>query len=173
MKSEENLWDTGKEEDSSSLGSDDSNSTLDLSEITPERKQEGINLEVPKETEEKDEDWAIPVAEDIDGFNLKTIGIVGTVVILLLTGTLFDLLNETNSEVEVPNEKYEEQINYNVNGFVTFDSNLDIPIPFVVFDNDVVINNLDVVFSGDLSLGIEGPQSVIKNGYGESKSSVF
>ena len=173
MKSEENLWDTGKEEDNSSLGSDDSNSTLDLSEITPERNQEEINLEVPKETEEKDEDWAIPVAEDIDGLNLKTIGIVGTVVILLLTGTLFVLLNETNSEVEVPNEKYEEQINYNVNGFVTFDSNLDIPIPFVVFDNDVVINNLDVVFSGDLSLGIEGPQSVIKNGYGESKSSVF
>ena len=173
MKSEENLWDTGKEEDNSSLGSDDSNSTLDLSEITPERNQEEINLEVPKETEEKDEDWAIPVAENADGLNLKTIGIVGTVVILLLTGTLFVLLNETNSEVEVPNEKYEEQINYNVNGFVTFDSNLDIPIPFGVFDNDVVINNLDVVFSGDLSLGIEGPQSVIKNGYGESKSSVF
>ncbi|MDC0243398.1 hypothetical protein OAK07_01785, partial [Marine Group III euryarchaeote] len=143
MKSEENLWDTGKEEDNSSLVSDDSNSTLDLSEITPERNQEEINLEVPKETEEKDEGWAIPVAEDVDGLNLKTIGIVGTVVILLLTGTLFVLLNETNSEVEVPNEKYEEQINYNVNGFVTFDSNLDIPIPFGVFDNDVVINNLD------------------------------
>ena len=173
MKAEENLWDTGKEEDNSSSGSDDSNSTLDLSEITPERNEEEINLEVPKETEEKDEDWAIPVAENVDGLNLKTIGIVGTVVILLLTGTLFVLLNETSSEVEVPNEKYEEQINYDVNGFVAFDSNLDIPIPFGIFDNDVVINNLDVVFSGDLSLGIEGPQSVIKNGYGESKSSVF
>ena len=89
MKAEENLWDTGKEEDNSSSGSDDSNSTLDLSEITPERNEEEINLEVPKETEEKDEDWAIPVAENVDGLNLKTIGIVGTVVILLLTGTLF------------------------------------------------------------------------------------
>ena len=93
MKAEENLWDTGKEEDNSSSGSDDSNSTLDLSEITPERNEEEINLEVPKETEEKDEDWAIPVAENVDGLNLKTIGIVGTVVILLLTGTLFVLLS--------------------------------------------------------------------------------
>ncbi len=173
MKSEENLWDTGKEEDDSSSGSDDSNSTLDLSEITPERNEEEINLEVPKETNEKDDDWAIPVAENVNELNLKTVGIIGTVVILLLTGTLFVLLNESSSKVEVPNEKYEEQINYDVNGFVTFDSNLDIPIPFGIFDNDVVINNLDVVFSGDLSLGIEGPQSVIKNGYGESKSSVF
>ena len=74
MKAEENLWDTGKEEDNSSSGSDDSNSTLDLSEITPERNEEEINLEVPKETEEKDEDWAIPVAENVDGLNLKTIG---------------------------------------------------------------------------------------------------
>tara|TARA_B100000902_G_scaffold383903_1_gene423362 strand:- start:2106 stop:4025 length:1920 start_codon:yes stop_codon:yes gene_type:complete len=173
VKSEENLWDTGKEEDDSSSGSDDSNSTLDLSEITPERNEEEINLEVPKETNEKDDDWAIPVAENVNELNLKTVGIIGTVVILLLTGTLFVLLNESSSKVEVPNEKYEEQINYDVNGFVTFDSNLDIPIPFGIFDNDVVINNLDVVFSGDLSLGIEGPQSVIKNGYGESKSSVF
>ena len=101
MKAEENLWDTGKEEDNSSSGSDDSNSTLDLSEITPERNEEEINLELPKEIEEKDEDWAIPVAENADGLNLKTIGIVGTVIILLLTGTLFVLLNETSSEIAV------------------------------------------------------------------------
>ena len=175
MKSEDDLWDTGKEDDTSSSNSDDDSSTLDLSETSPEKDEKEINLAIPEENEaiEKDEDWAIPLAEDVDGLNLRTIGIVGTVVILLLTGTLFFLLNETNAEIEVPNERYDEQINYNVNGFLNFDSNLDVPIPFGFFDNDIVINNLDVVFQGELSLGIEGPRHVEKNGYGEAKNSLF
>ena len=175
MKSEDDLWDTGKEDDTSSSNSDDDSSTLDLSETSPEKDGKEINLAIPEESEaiEKDEDWAIPLAEDVDGLNLRTIGIVGTVVILLLTGTLFFLLNETNAEIEVPNERYDEQINYNVNGFLNFDSNLDVPIPFGFFDNDIVINNLDVVFQGELSLGIEGPRHVEKNGYGEAKNSLF
>ena len=175
MKSEDDLWDTGKEDDTSSSNSDDDSSTLDLSETSPEKDEKEINLAIPEESEaiEKDEDWAIPLAEDVDSLNLRTIGIVGTVVILLLTGTLFFLLNETNAEIEVPNERYDEQINYNVNGFLNFDSNLDVPIPFGFFDNDIVINNLDVVFQGELSLGIEGPRHVEKNGYGEAKNSLF
>ena len=104
MKSEDNLWDTGKDDDEASSASDD-NSTLDLSEISPEKNDEEINLELPKEIEEKDEDWAIPIAEDVEGLNLKAIGVVGTVVILLLTGTIFVLLNETSTEIDVPNEK--------------------------------------------------------------------
>ena len=161
MKSEDNLWDTGKDDDEVSLASDD-NSTIDLSEISPEKNDEEINLEVPKQIEEKDEDWAIPIAEDVEGLNLKAIGVVGTVVILLLTGTIFVLLNETSTEIDVPNEKYDEQINYNVNGFLNFDSNLDVPIPFGFFDEDIVINNLDVTFQGDLTLGIDGPNILLK-----------
>ena len=145
MKSEDNLWDTGKVEETSSSSDDETSSTLDLSGISPEKNEGEINLEAPKE---KDEDWAIPLAEDVEGLNLKTIGIVGTVVILLLTGTLFVLLNETNLEVKVPNEKYEEQINYNVNGFLNFNSNLDVPIPFGFFDNDIIINkNFGIIFN--------------------------
>ena len=173
MKSEDDLWDTGKEKDTSSSNSSNSSATLDLSEISPERDEREINLELPKETENNDEDWAIPLAEDVDGLNLRTIGIVGTIVILLLTGTLFFLLNETNAEIKVPNERYDEQINYNVNGFLNFDSNLDVPIPFGFFENDIVINNLDIIFQGELSLGIEGPRHVEKNGYGETKNSLF
>ena len=173
MKSEDSLWDTGKEEGSSTSDIKEKNSTLDLSEPSPEKNDEEINLESPKETEEENEDWAIPLAEDVGDLNLKTIGIVGTIVILLLTGTLFVLLNENIKEITVPNEKYNEQINYDVNGFVTFDSNLDVPVPFGIFENDVVINNLDIHFNGDLSLGIDRPEHVIKNGYGETKSSVF
>ena len=173
MKSEDNLWDTGKDEDTSSTDSKEDTSTLDLSEVAPEKNSGDINLELPEKIEEKDEEWAIPLAEDVDGLNLRTIGIVGTIVILLLTGTLYVLLRETIDEVQVPNERYEEQINYSVNGFLDFESNLDVPIPFGFFDNDIIINNLDVTFSGDLSLGIEGPQTIIKNGYGESINSVF
>ena len=173
MKSEDDLWDTGKEDKNSNSNNAEDNSTLDLSERSPERNKEEINLESPKETKENDENWAIPLAEDVDTLDLKTIGIVSTIVILLLTGTLFVLLNESNAEIEVPNERYDEQINYNVNGFVNFDSNLDVPIPFGFFDNDIIINNIDVTFQGDLTLGIEGPKWEIENGYGETRSSVF
>jgi len=173
VKSEDSLWDTGKEEGSSTSSIEEEKSILDLSETAPEKNNEEINLESPKETKEENEDWAIPLAEDVGDLNLKTIVVVGTIVILLLTGTLFVLLNENIKNITVPNEKYNEQINYDVNGFVTFDSNLDIPIPFGIFENDVVINNLDINFNGDLSLGIDRPEHVIKNGYGETKSSVF
>jgi len=128
VKSKDNLWDTGKNEKDSDLTSNERGSTLDLSEPSPELDDEEIKLDLTEETVEKGGDWAIPMAEDAEGLNLRTIGIVGTIVILLLTGTLFVLLNEANMEISVPNEKYEEQINYNVNGFVSFDSNLDFPI---------------------------------------------
>ena len=83
MKSEDDLWDTGKEDNTSSSNSDDDNSNLDLSETSPEKDGKEINLAIPEKAEatEKDEDWAIPLAEDVDGLNLRTIGIVGTVVI--------------------------------------------------------------------------------------------
>ena len=175
MKEIDNLWDTGKEGDNPNSSSDDGDSTLDLSETSPKKDVKEINLALPEEsnTDENEEDWAIPLAEEVDGLNLKTIGIVGTVVILLLTGTLFFLLNETSAEIKVPNERYDEQINYNVNGFLNFDSNLDVPIPFGFLDNDIVINNLDITFQGELSLGIEGPRHVEKDGYGETKNSLF
>ena len=91
MKSEDDLWDTGKEDDTSSSNSDDDSSTLDLSETSPEKDEKEINLAIPDESEtiEKDENWAIPLAEDVDGLNLRTIGIVGTVVILLQLEVFF------------------------------------------------------------------------------------
>ena len=91
MKEIDNLWDTGKESDNPNSSSDDGDSTLDLSETSPKKDVKEINLALPEEsnTDENEEDWAIPLAEEVDGLNLKTIGIVGTVVILLLTGTLF------------------------------------------------------------------------------------
>ena len=173
MKSEDELWDTGKEKKNSNSEIDENNSTLDLSEISPEKNNEEIILEDKEEHTESEDGWAVPLAEEVNELNLQTVGIVGGIVILLLTGILFVLLNEEIEEISVPNEKYEEQINYNVNGFIDFNSNLDIPLPLGFFDNDVIINALDVTFEGDLSLGIQGPKTVVKNGYGESKTSVF
>ena len=75
MKSEGDLWDTGKEDEISSSNSDDDSSTLDLSETSPKKDEKEINLAIPEENEDigKDEDWAIPLAEDVDGLNLRTI----------------------------------------------------------------------------------------------------
>ena len=47
MKSEGDLWDTGKEDEISSSNSDDDSSTLDLSETSPEKDEKEINLAIP------------------------------------------------------------------------------------------------------------------------------
>ena len=73
MKSEDSLWDTGKKEGSSNTSIEEENSTLDLSETSPKENDEEINLDSSKETEEENEDWAIPLAEDVGDLNLKTL----------------------------------------------------------------------------------------------------
>ena len=45
MKSEGDLWDTGKEDEISSSNSDDDSSTLDLSETSPEKDEKEINYQ--------------------------------------------------------------------------------------------------------------------------------
>ncbi len=52
MKSEDDLWDTGKEDKNSSSDNEEDNSTLDLSEISPEKNEEEINLELPDKTKD-------------------------------------------------------------------------------------------------------------------------
>ena len=56
MKSEDNLWDTGKENHTSSSNSASDNSTLDLSEASPEIDQGEINLAVTEEKENPEKD---------------------------------------------------------------------------------------------------------------------
>ena len=53
MKSKDSLWDTGKEEGSSTSSIEEEKSILDLSETAPEKNNDEINLESPKETEEQ------------------------------------------------------------------------------------------------------------------------
>ena len=77
---------------------------------------------------------------------MKAIGAIGAVTILLLMGILYILLAQQNIEVSVPNEKYEEEIIYDINGEINFDSTLDIPLPIGFIDNDIVINELDIIF---------------------------
>ncbi|MDP6878672.1 MAG: hypothetical protein QGI18_08745, partial [Candidatus Marinimicrobia bacterium] len=100
----------------------------------------------------------------------KTIGAIGSVTILLLTGLLYILLAQQNIEIMVPNEKYEEEIIYDINGLINFDSTLDIPLPIGFIDNDIVINELDITFSGKLQAGISGTVEMITDGYGNDRS---
>ena len=47
---------------------------------------------------------------------------------------------------------------------------LDIPLPIGFIDNDIIINELDVIFSGQLQAGINAPSSTVKDGYGDDRS---
>jgi len=166
VNSDDDLWNSGA---NSEITEDDTeeDDSLDLSSPSPETNED-LNLDNKEDT--VSDDWAIPVIKNNEGINIKTIGAIGVTVILLLTGTLFFLFAEQNIVINVPNEKYEEQIVYDIEGGVNFESTIDIPLPLGFIDNDVVINELDIAFTGKLTAGIRAPSIPIIDGYGNEKT---
>ena len=166
MNSDDELWNSGVNSEITEEDTDEEDS-LDLSSPSPEINDD-LNLDNKEDT--ASDDWAIPVIENNEGINIKTIGAIGVTVILLLTGTLFILFAEQNIVINVPNEKYEEQIIYDIEGGINFESTIDIPLPLGFIDNDVVINKLDIEFTGQLKAGIKAPSVPIIDGYGNEKT---
>jgi len=175
VSSEDELWKSGKSDDNTAKETIDEESTLDLSSPSPE-KGDDLNLSplaISEDEEKTDENnWHKEIREPgrEEGISIKTIGAIGSVTILLLTGLLYILLAQQNIEIIVPNEKYEEEIIYDINGSINFDSTLDIPLPIGFIDNDIVINELDITFSGKLQAGISGTVEMITDGYGNDRS---
>jgi hypothetical protein len=163
---DDELWNSGANSEITEEDTDE-NEALDLSSPSPEINED-LNLNNNEITES--DDWTIPVIENSEGISLRAIGAIGVTVILLLTGTLFFLFSEQNIIVNVPYEKYEEEITYDIEGGLNFDSTLDIPLPLGFIDNDVVINELDIVFTGELKAGIQSPSNKIIDGYGNEKN---
>ena len=142
MSGDKELWKTGKsvKNDGDEAEDDD---TLDLSSPSPDTDEN-----IGKTLEEPEEDNWLPLFEKEDGVSIRTVGLVGTVTILLLTGVLVLLLNEQKIEISVPYEKYEEMAVYALEGTINFESTIDVPLPIGFIDNDVVINDLDISFTG-------------------------
>lgn len=174
VSSDDELWNSGQSDNDTAENTEDED-TLDLSSPSPKNiKDDEIDaspLDSTKEREKPEEDWVVPsVKPDENGISMKAIGVIGTVTILLLTGLLYILLAQQSIDIEVPNEKYDEEIVYDVNGAINFDSSLDIPLPIGFIDNDIVINELDIEFSGKLEAGINAPSSSVRDGYGKDRS---
>ena len=167
MSSDDELWNSG--ENSVSEDITDEDNALDLSSPSPE-VNEDLNLKNKEITE--NDDWVAPTLENNEGINIKVIGAIGVTVILLLTGTLFFLFVEQNIVVNVPYERYEEQVTYDIEGGINFESTLDIPLPLGFIDNDIIINELDIIFTGELNAGIKAPSNTNKiiDGYGNEKT---
>ena len=166
MTGDDDLWKTGKSSSESQDEIKEEKDTLDLSGPSPDTDELEEEINLNENGEDEGDNWAVPVVEEDIGIDVKTIGVVGTVVILLLTGTLFVLLNEPNIEISVPYEKYESSVDYDVEGYINFESDLDIPIPIGFIDNDIIINELKVNFQGELNAAIKAPSEQKKDGYG-------
>ena len=172
MSADKELWKTGKSAKNSEDKKSDDEDTLDLSSPSPESDtDEEINLErIEEGTLPDDDNWLPPIVGDEEGVSIRTVGIVGTVTILLLTGALVLLLNEQKIVVDVPNEKYEEYAIYNIEGAINFESTVDVPLPLGFIDNDVVINELDINFGGEMRAGTKAPSTQAMDGYGNMRS---
>ena len=113
MSSDKKLWKSGKKNKEETISKEDENETLDLLVNAPVSKkiEDEIDLSKIEEAEEVDENDNIrPVLNNVEDINLRQVGIVGIVVVLLLTGVLFLLVYEQKIEINVPNEKYGERI---------------------------------------------------------------
>ena len=167
MSADKELWKTGKpakDVDGEETGNDD---TLDLSSPSPDTDNNDEDIEKALKLEE--DNW-LPLLGKEDSVSIRTVGLVGTVTILLLTGVLVLLLNEQKIEISVPYEKYEEMAIYGIEGTINFESMVDVPLPIGFIDNEVVINNLDISFTGELEAGIKAPSTQAMDGYGNMRS---
>ena len=176
MSSDDELWKSGKsDEDAAEANEEEEDSTLDLSSPSPDDGgSDDLDLSplavIDKESSVDEDNWAIPLTHEENGISIKVIGVIGTITILLMTGFLYILLAYQNVIIDVPYEQYEEEIIYEIQGSINFDSSLDIPLPIGFIDNDIVINELDIVFSGELKTGIKAPSTMIIDGYGNDRS---
>jgi len=176
VSSEDELWKSGKSDEDAAKDNEEEGNTLDLSSPSPnDGGNDDLDLSpqaIADEESNVDEDnWAIPPLDgEENGISIRTIGVIGTTTIILMTGILYILLAQQNIIIDVPYEQYEEEIIYEVQGSINFDSSLDIPLPIGFIDNDIVINELDIVFSGELKTGIKAPSKMIIDGYGNDRS---
>ena len=175
MSSDNELWKSGKSDEDTAEANEEKNSILDLSSPSPDDEGSGdLDLSplaiIDKESSVDEDNWAIPLTHKENGISIKVIGVIGTITILLMTGFLYILLAYQNVIIDVPYEQYEEEIIYEIQGSINFDSSLDIPLPIGFIDNDIVINELDIVFSGELKTGIKAPSTMIIDGYGNDRS---
>jgi len=168
VSADKELWKTGKSTEDVDGEETRDGGTLDLSSPSPDTDNNDEVIE--KALNEPDEDNWLPLLEKEDGVSIRTVGLVGTVTILLLTGVLVLLLNEQKIEISVPYEKYEEMAVYGIEGTINFESMLDVPLPIGFIDNDVVINDLDISFTGELEAGIKAPSTLSMDGYGNMRS---
>ena len=175
MSSDDELWKSGKSDEDAAEANEEEDSTLDLSSPSPDDGG-GNDLDlsplavIDKESSVDEDNWAIPLTHEENGLSIRVIGVIGTITILLMTGFLYILLAYQNVIIDVPYEQYEEEIIYEIQGSINFDSSLDIPLPIGFIDNDIVINELDIVFSGELKTGIKAPSTMIIDGYGNDRS---
>ena len=175
VSSDDELWKSGKSDEDAAEANEEEDSTLDLSSPSPDDGGSGdLDLSplaiIDKESSVDEDNWAIPLTHKENGISIKVIGVIGTITILLMTGFLYILLAYQNVIIDVPYEQYEEEIIYEIQGSINFDSSLDIPLPIGFIDNDIVINELDIIFSGELKTGIKAPSTMIIDGYGNDRS---
>ena len=175
VSSDDELWKSGKSDDNTTEANEEEDSTLDLSSPSPNNgESDDLDLSplaiVDKESSVVEDNWAIPLINEEKGPSMKIIGAIGATTILILMGFLYILLAQQNIIIQVPYEQYEEEIIYDIQGSINFDSSLDIPLPIGFIDNDIVINELDIVFSGELKTGIRAPSTMIIDGYGNDRS---
>ena len=174
MGSNDELWKSDKSVDNATEANEEEDSTLDLSSPSPDDgENDDLDLSPLAITDKEtsvDDNWAIPLAKKENGISIRAVGVIGTITILVMTGFLYILLAQQNVVIDVPYEQYEEEIIYEIEGSINFDSSLDIPLPIGFIDNDIVINELDIVFSGELKTGIKAPSVMINDGYGNDRS---
>jgi hypothetical protein len=170
VSSDDELWKSGKSDNNTTEANEEEDSTLDLSSPSPDDgESDDLDLS-PLAITDKEINVVIPAKDEERGLSMKIIGAIGATTILILMGFLYILLAQQNIIIQVPYEQYEEEIVYDIQGSINFDSSLDIPLPIGFIDNDIVINELDIVFSGELKTGIKAPSTMIIDGYGNDRS---
>jgi hypothetical protein len=110
-----------------------------------------------------------PLLQRAENLNMRVVGAIGAVAILLLTAVAVVTLGGA-VEVTVPSERYGDSATYAVTGQVDLKSPVGIPLPFL--GEDIEVNEIHVEWGGTLEAGTEELLSLVEDGYGQ-KHPVF
>ena len=142
---------------------EDEADTLDLGATTGEDASLGEELELAPPPPEKERTGLPPLLARTENLDMRVVGAVGIVILLLLTALAVMILGGP-PELQIPPERYGDYARYDVTGDLELYS-LE-PVPVSLMGLELEINQLSLEWSGTVEAGVQEEATLFDDGYG-------
>ena len=142
---------------------EDKANALDLGATTGEDAPPGEELELAPPPPEEERAGLPPLLARTEKLNMRVVGAVGIVILLLLTALAVMILGGP-PELQIPPERYGDYALYDVTGDLELYS-LE-PVPVSLMGLELEINQLSLEWIGTVEAGVQEEATLFDDGYG-------